>query len=346
MSIIRGIGKGLMEAVEDIRPRALVEGGIEQIQAMYVEDRENDQVKLANTLATSEVLLSAAAKEIAKINQRTKLYNRVAQNHGDDVANYLANNKVFAMYDNTNAAEASIYKDIENQALDAKRQLAFMSDEDIAAISNPYLADTKTALYAQKDNILASLNSLENIPDKTGAVALRIADVDRAFAPLVDAQTTGVGLKTTPFSTGMTNVARQQNVYADYTTATKLGIDPTDAAQMSQYGFNPISQNDLIRLSGSYDNLQLIPTLQMVFQDEFTNEINSALYDESKSTADVITKYVGMFNDLVSNPNTTNQISQQQRVINQFRKDNPDIDSDEQALMMLRKLYPDNEVLK
>lgn len=28
-----------MEAVEDIRPRALVEGGIEQIQAMYVEDR-------------------------------------------------------------------------------------------------------------------------------------------------------------------------------------------------------------------------------------------------------------------------------------------------------------------
>ena len=193
MSIIRGIGKGLMEAVEDIRPRALVEGGIEQIQAMYVEDRENDQVKLANTLATSEVLLSDAAKEIAKINQRTKLYNRVAQNHGDDVANYLANNKVFAMYDNTNAAEASIYKDIENQALDAKRQLAFMSDEDIAAISNPYLADTKTALYAQKDNILASLNSLENIPDKTGAVALRIADVDRTFAPLVDAQTTGVG---------------------------------------------------------------------------------------------------------------------------------------------------------
>jgi hypothetical protein len=53
-----------------------------------------------------------------------------------------------------------------------------------------------------------------------------------------------------------------------------------------------------------------------------------------------------MFNDLVSNPNTTNQISQKQRVINQFRKDNPDIDSDEQALMMLRKLYPDNEVLK
>ena len=156
MSIIRGIGKGLMEAVEDIRPRALVEGGIEQIQAMYVEDRENDQVKLANTLATSEVLLSDAAKEIAKINQRTKLYNRVAQNHGDDVANYLANNKVFAMYDNTNAAEASIYKDIENQALDAKRQLAFMSDEDIAAISNPYLADTKTALYSQKDNILSS----------------------------------------------------------------------------------------------------------------------------------------------------------------------------------------------
>ena len=144
----------------------------------------------------------------------------------------------------------------------------------------------------------------------------------------------------------MTNVARQQNVYADYTTATKLGIAPTDAAQMSQYGVNPISQNDLVRLSGSYDNLQLIPTLQMVFQDEFTNEINSALYDESKSTADVITKYVGMFNDLVSNPNTTNQISQKQRVINQFRKDNPDIDSDEKALMMLQKLYPDNEVLK
>jgi hypothetical protein len=84
----------------------------------------------------------------------------------------------------------------------------------------------------------------------------------------------------------------------------------------------------------------------MVFQDEFTNEINSALYNENISTADVITKYVGMFNDLVSNPNTTNQISQKQRVINQFRKDNPDIDSDEQALMMLRKLYPDNEVLK
>ena len=57
MSIIRGIGKGLMEAVEDIRPRALVEGGIEQIQAMYVEDRENDQVKLANTLGASLKLL-------------------------------------------------------------------------------------------------------------------------------------------------------------------------------------------------------------------------------------------------------------------------------------------------
>ena len=346
MSIISGIGKGLMEAVQDIRPRALVEGGIEQIQEMYAEDRANDQVKLANTLATSETLLSDASKEISKINQRTKLYNRVAQNHGDDVANYLANNKVFAMYDNTNAAESSIYKDIENQALDAKRQLAFMSEEDIESISNPYLEDTRTALYAKKDSILSSLNQFENIPDKTGAVALRIADVDRTFSPLVDAQTTGTGLKATSFSTGMTNVAREQNVYADYTTATKLGIDPTDAAQMSQYGFNPISNNDLIRLSGSYDKLQLIPTLQMVFRDDFSNDMNEALYNQNISTSDVITKYVGMFDDMLKNTNVTNQMSQKQRVINQFRKDNPDVSSDEAALMMLQKLYPDNEVLK
>ena len=40
------------------------------------------------------------------------------------------------------------------------------------------------------------------------------------------------------------------------------------------------------------------------------------------------------------------KISQKQKAINQFRKDNSDIESDEQALMMLRKLYPDNEVLK
>ena len=252
MSIIDGLTKGLMEAVQDIRPRDIVSGGIQQLQAEYAEDKILDQNRLENVLAESEVLLNDASREVTKQAKRNSLFSRVADTYGDDVANYLGANKVYSLFDDDGRNQNAIFKDVNNYAMDARRQLLTMSPEEVQAIANPYGEDTTAKLYEKRDDILTNLKDLQNIPDKTGAVALRIKDVDRIFAPLTEtpAVATGESIRVPTVRPITTEQQRGQNIYADYVAMTSAGIDPMNADQARAAGFNPLSQRDIITFGG------------------------------------------------------------------------------------------------
>ena len=300
MSIIEGITKGLMEAVEEIRPRDIISGGIKQLQAEYAEDKILDQNRLQNVLAESETLLNDASREVTKQAKRNSLYSRVADTYGDDVANYLGANKVYSLFDDDGRNQNAIFKDVNNYAMDARRQLLTMSPEDIQAITNPYGEDTTAKLYEKRDQILTNLKDLQNIPDKTGAVALRIKDVDRIFAPLTEtpAVATGEAVRVPTVRPITTEQQRGQNIYADYVAMTSAGIDPMNADQARAAGFNPLSQRDIIAFGGGMENLQLMATLNSLFpSDPFLNQKGfSDIYNEriqaGDSTTDIINDFI------------------------------------------------------
>ena len=108
--------KGLMS---EIRPRDIAIGAFGSIQQRFKDDRELDQSRLNNTIASSEGLLEDANTEVQRINKRTELYNQTAEIYGPSVADYLAQTKTFALYDG--ASNINALKDIDADFISLQR---------------------------------------------------------------------------------------------------------------------------------------------------------------------------------------------------------------------------------
>ncbi len=108
--------KGLMESV---RPTQIGIGALETIQNRFKEDRELDQQRLSNTIDSAGLILEDANEQVALINKRDELFAQTAEMYGPSVADYLSQNKTFALYDGVNNVNA--LKDLDGKAREATK---------------------------------------------------------------------------------------------------------------------------------------------------------------------------------------------------------------------------------
>lgn len=283
--------KGLMS---EIRPRDIAIGAFGSIQQRFKDDRELDQSRLNNTIASSEGLLEDANAEVQRINKRTELYNQTAEIYGPSVADYLAQTKTFALYDG--ASNINALKDIDSKARDAQRVIA---DGGFETSTNPYLEDTRTKLLDNLGSIEAELQALNNIPDKTGKVALKIKDLNRVKESLAQETVPSTGTKVTPFPTGMSNAQQTRELAAYLSTAINLGVDYMDEKAMAEIGFPAVTlqQADSVLNIGADIN-----KLSNTFGQEFTLELL-----QSDNPAEVIASYQNIYDDLLRKSLPTNK---------------------------------------
>lgn len=283
--------KGLMS---EIRPRDIAIGAFGSIQQRFKDDRELDQSRLNNTIASSEGLLEDANTEVQRINKRTELYNQTAETYGSSVADYLAQTKTFALYDG--ASNINALKDIDSKARDAQRVIA---DGGFETSTNPYLEDTRTKLLDNLGSIESELQALNNIPDKTGKVALRIKDLNRVKENLVQETVPSTGTKVTPFPTGMSNAQQTRELAAYLSTAINLGVDYMDEKAMAEIGFPAVTlqQADSVLNIGADIN-----KLSNTFGQEFTLQLL-----QSDNPAEVIASYQNIYDDLLRKSLPTNK---------------------------------------
>jgi len=283
--------KGLMS---EIRPRDIAIGAFGSIQQRVKDDRELDQSRLNNTIASSEGLLEDANTEVQRINKRTELYNQTAEIYGPSVADYLAQTKTFALYDG--ASNINALKDIDSKARDAQRVIA---DGGFETSTNPYLEDTRTKLLDNLGSIESELQALNNIPDKTGKVALRIKDLNRVKESLAQETVPSTGTKVTPFPTGMSNAQQTRELAAYLSTAINLGVDYMDEKAMAEIGFPAVTlqQADSVLNIGADIN-----KLSNTFGQEFTLQLL-----QSDNPAEVIASYQNIYDDLLRKSLPTNK---------------------------------------
>tara|TARA_R100001480_G_scaffold154660_1_gene160718 strand:+ start:984 stop:1895 length:912 start_codon:yes stop_codon:yes gene_type:complete len=283
--------KGLMS---EIRPRDIAIGAFGSIQQRFKEDRELDQARLNNTIASSEGLLEDANTEVQRINKRTELYNQTAEIYGPSVADYLAQTKTFALYDGT--ANVNALKDIDSKARNAQRVIA---EGGFETSTNPYLEDTRTKLLDNLNNIESELQALNNIPDKTGKVALRIKDLNRVKESLAQETVPNTGTKVTPFPTGMSDAQQTRELAAYLSTAINLGVDYMDEKAMAEIGFPAVTlqQADSVLNIGADIN-----KLATTFGQDFTLQLL-----QSDNPAEVIASYQNIYDDLLRKSLPTNK---------------------------------------
>lgn len=284
--------RGLMESIKPVDIGIGIAGSIKQ---KYKDDRDADQLRLNNTIASSEALLEDANTEVQRINKRTELYNQTAEIYGPSVADYLAQTKTYALYDG--AANVNALKDIDGKAREAQRIIA---EGGFEASDNPYLEDTRTKLLDNISNIEAELQSLNNIPDKTGKVALRIKELNRIKSSIAGEVSPTAGVKVTSFPTGMSEAQQTRELAAYLATAINLGIDYTDEKAMSEVGFPAVTLKQADNVLNIGKNIN---DLSNTFGQQFTLELL-----QSDNPAQVIAQYQSLYDELLQKALPTNKV--------------------------------------
>lgn len=281
--------------MESIKPVDIGIGIAGSIKQKYKDDRDADQLRLNNTIASSEALLEDANTEVQRINKRTELYNQTAEIYGPSVADYLAQTKTYALYDG--AANVNALKDIDGKAREAQRIIA---EGGFEASDNPYLEDTRTKLLDNISNIEAELQSLNNIPDKTGKVALRIKELNRIKSSIAGEVSPTAGVKVTSFPTGMSEAQQTRELAAYLATAINLGIDYTDEKAMSEVGFPAVTLKQADNVLNIGKNIN---DLSNTFGQQFTLELL-----QSDNPAEVIAQYQSLYDELLQKALPTNKV--------------------------------------
>ena len=278
--------KGLMQSV---RPTQIGIGALETIQDRFKEDRELDQQRLSNTIDSAGLILEDSNEQVSLINKRNELFAQTAQMYGPSVANYLSQNKTFALYDDVK--NVSALKDLDGKAREAQRGIA---EGGFELSENPYQSDTRNALLDNLDKVEAELKSLNNIPDKTGKVAIRRKELENIKSKLTDEIIPAEGVKVKPFGTDVSPGRREQELAAYVATAINLGVDYTNKKEMEAIGFPALTlqEADAVLSIGKELN-----TLAGFFGEKVIAEV---LLAGSKAEADAIKKgYQEQYEDVI-----------------------------------------------
>ena len=276
--------KGLMQSV---RPTQIGIGALETIQDRFKEDRELDQQRLSNTIDSAGLILEDASKEVALINKRDELFAQTAEMYGPGVADYLSQSKTFALYDGVNNVNA--LKDLDGKAREAQRVIA---EGGIELSENPYQFDNRTKILDTLSKVESELKSLNNIPDKTGKVAIRVKELEKIKGTLGAEISPTAGVKVSTFPTSMSDAQKQRETAAYLATAMNLGVDYTDEKAMAEIGFPKISLEDA---GLSLDIANKIQLYQGLFPREFDNDLL-----QSDNILKTIQKYDGIYNKFLS----------------------------------------------
>jgi len=289
--------KGLMQSV---RPTQIGIGALETIQDRFKEDRELDQQRLSNTIDSAGLILEDASKEVALINKRTELYNQTAEMYGPGVADYLSQSKTFALYDGVNNVNA--LKDLDGPARNAQRVIA---EGGFELSENPYQFDNRTKILDTLSKVESELQALNNIPDKTGKVAIRVKELEKIKGTLGAEISPTAGVKVSTFPTSMSDAQKQRETAAYLATATNLGVDYTDEKAMAEIGFPKISLED------AGISLDIANKIQL-YQGLFPREFEEALL-RSDNILKTIQEYDGRYNEflklLIPKPSTQEDAS-------------------------------------
>ena len=289
--------KGLMESV---RPTQIGIGALETIQDRFKEDRELDQQRLSNTIDSAGLILEDASKEVALINKRQELFAQTAEMYGPGVADYLSQSKTFALYDGVNNVNA--LKDLDGKAREAQRVIA---GGEFELSENPYQFDNRTKILDTLSKVESELQSLNNIPDKTGKVAIRRKELEKIKGTLGAEISPTAGVKVSTFPTSMSDAQKQKETAAYLATAMNLGVDYTDEKAMAEIGFPKISLED------AGISLDIANKIQL-YQGLFPREFEEALL-RSDNILKTIQEYDGRYNEflklLIPKPSTQEDAS-------------------------------------
>lgn len=291
--------KGLMESV---RPTQIGIGTLETIQDRFKDDRELDQQRLSNTIDSAGLILEDASKEVALINKRTELYNQTVQTYGAGVADYLAQSKTFALYDDVK--NVSAMKDIDGPARNAQRIIA---QGGFDTSENPYQFDTRNSLLDNLDKVEAELQSLNNIPDKTGKVAIRRKELEKIKGNITAEVMPEAGVKVSAFPTSMGEAQKTKELAAYLATAISLNIDYMDKDAMAEIGFPAVTLQEA-------DNVLNIGAdinkLSNTFGQDFTIQLL-----QSDNPAEVVAEYQKLYEELLKKSLPTNKTQEDKKDI-------------------------------
>ena len=289
--------KGLMQSV---RPTQIGIGALETIQDRFKEDRELDQQRLSNTIDSAGLILEDASKEVALINKRDELFAQTAEMYGPGVADYLSQSKTFALYDGVNNVNA--LKDLDGKAREAQRVIA---EGGFELSENPYQFDNRTKILDTLGKVESELQALNNIPDKTGKVAIRVKELEKIKGTLGAEISPTAGVKVSTFPTSMSDAQKQRETAAYLATAMNLGVDYTDEKAMAEIGFPKISLEDAGLSLDIANKIQL-------YQGLFPREFEEALL-RSDNILKTIQEYDGRYNEflklLIPKPSTQEDAS-------------------------------------
>jgi len=276
--------KGLMQSV---RPTQIGIGALETIQDRFKEDRELDQQRLSNTVDSAGLILEDSNQQVALINKRDELFAQTAEMYGPSVANYLSQNKTFALYDDVK--NVSALKDLDGKAREAQRVIA---EGGFELSENPYQFDNRTKILDTLSKVESELQSLNNIPDKTGKVAIRRKELEKIKGTLGAEILPTAGVKVSTFPTSMSDAQKQKELASYLATAINLGVDYTDEKAMSEIGFPTIS---LQEAGLSLDVANKVQEYSALYGKEFLEAITRA-----EVPLDVIADYDKRYNDFLA----------------------------------------------
>ena len=290
--------KGLMS---EIRPTQIGIGALERINQKFRDDEKLDEERAKVVTAEAAALYADTQDNITNINKRKDRFNTIADTYSPEVADYMGQQGIFAMFDDTSDLKANPELDIRAKEI---RNDMLTNPKMYTASESPYLADTEAALISKINEMKSSLNSSNNIPENTFAVAWQIKLFDEQLNKLQSKKASGVEqdgvfspkVPVQQFDLSVNEDIKDRIILDNIKTAQFLRINFFDEKQMAEVGLPVVSKADAGRLFGVGVP---VPNVREV-EDAFNKWENSGRIDMDRLTMsekDVIKKYTAMYQE-------------------------------------------------
>jgi hypothetical protein len=285
--------KGLMS---EIRPTQIGIGALERINQKFRDDEKLDAARAQVVTAEAAALYSEAEENINNINKRKDRFNTIAETYSPEVADYMGQQGIFAMFDDVADLKANPELDIRAKEI---RNDMLTNPKMYTASENPYLADTEAALISKINDMKASLNSSNNIPENTYAIAAQIklfdeqlkkiqgkksaiAEQGAVFSPKVPTQ---------QFDLSVADDIKDRIILDNIQTAQFLRVNFFDEKQMANIGLPVVSQADAGRLFGIGNPVPNVREIRDIYKEEIARD------SIEMSEKDVIKKYTARYQE-------------------------------------------------
>jgi hypothetical protein len=282
--------------MSEIRPTQIGIGALERINQKFRDDEKLDAARAQVVTAEAAALYSEAEENINNINKRKDRFNTIAETYSPEVADYMGQQGIFAMFDDVADLKANPELDIRAKEI---RNDMLTNPKMYTASENPYLADTEAALISKINDMKASLNSSNNIPENTYAIAAQIKLFDNQLKALQDKKSSvvqegGVFSPNVPvqqFDLSVADDIKDRIILDNIQTAQFLRVNFFDEKQMANIGLPVVSQADAGRLFGIGNPVPNVREIRDIYKEEIARD------SIEMSEKDVIKKYTARYQE-------------------------------------------------